>query len=229
MITVIHIALYHYGDWTELTEKYVIAIDNPYYVPIQSKGINLELFRINEGYSSYVKELINRIRNHGSTIVKVINVIPGKAYTDTVMYGDYDKSIKSVFVNNMFIISYSSFKYGLEYYTAILPPIKASVSKTLSELKSQLKEKANVISFKQERVSRLPTKIVPELTPMERNVINTAYELGFFNYPRGVNLDDIAKELESSKATVDYHLRNAIRKIITNYMGKEKELGWGQY
>ncbi|MGC8571220.1 MAG: helix-turn-helix domain-containing protein [Caldivirga sp.] len=171
--------------------------------------------------------LINRIRNHGSTIVKVINVIPGKAYTDTVMYGDYDKGIKSVFVNNMFIISYSSFRYGLEYYTAILPSIKASVSKTLSELKSQLKEKANVISLKQERVSRLPTKIISELTLMERNVINTAYELGFFNYPRSVNLDDIAKELESSKATVDYHLRNVIRKIIINYMGEGEGIRLG--
>ncbi|WP_291767581.1 helix-turn-helix domain-containing protein [Caldivirga sp. UBA161] len=229
MINVIHVILYHYGDWTELTEKYGMVIDNPYYVPVQSRGINFELFRIYERYGPYVKELINRIRNHGSTIVKVINVIPSREYTDTVMYGDYNKSIKSIFVNNMFIISYSSFKYGLEYYTAILPPIKASVSKTLSELKSQLKEKADVLSFKQERTRQLPTKIITELTPMERSVINTAYELGFFNYPRSASLDDVAKELKLSKATVDYHLRNAIRKIIFNYLIRREKLDWEQY
>ncbi|ABW02429.1 helix-turn-helix domain-containing protein [Caldivirga maquilingensis] len=229
MINVIHVVLNHYGDWTELTEKYDVVIDNPYYVPVQSMGINFELFRIHERYGSYVKELINRIRNHGSTIVKVINVIPNREYTDAVMYGDYSKSVKSIFVNNMFIISYSSFKYGLEYYTAILPPIKASVNKTLSELKSQLKEKADVISFKQERAKQLPVKIITELTPMERDVINTAYELGFFNYPRGANLDDVAKELKLSKATVDYHLRNAIRKIISSYLMKKEKLCWEQY
>ncbi|MGC8571221.1 MAG: hypothetical protein ACP5L1_07875 [Caldivirga sp.] len=57
MIIVIHIALYHYGDWTELAEEYNTAIDNPYYVPIQSKGINFELLRIHEGYGSYVKDI----------------------------------------------------------------------------------------------------------------------------------------------------------------------------
>ncbi len=229
MFNVIHVVLYHYGDWTELTEKYDIVIDNPYYVPIQSRSINFELFRIYERYGSYVKELINKIKNHGSTIVKVINVIPGGEYTDTIMYGDYNKSIKSIFVNNMFIITYSSFRYGLEYYTAVLPPIKTSVNKTLSELKSLLKEKADVISFKHEKARQLSTKIIAELTPMERDVINTAYELGFFNYPRGANLDDIAKELKLSKATVDYHLRNAIRKIIYNYIIRREKLGWEQY
>ena len=103
------------------------------------------------------------------------------------------------------------------------------MNKTLSELKSLLKEKADVISFKHEKARQLSTKIIAELTPMERDVINTAYELGFFNYPRGANLDDIAKELKLSKATVDYHLRNAIRKIIYNYIIRREKLGWEQY
>ena len=47
---------------------------------------------------------------------------------------------------------------------------------------------------------------------------NAVYELGLFNYPYGANLDDIAKELKLSKATVDYHLRNAIRKMIFSYL-----------
>jgi len=50
---------------------------------------------------------------------------------------------------------------------------------------------------------------------MERVVLTKAIELGYFNYPRGVGLGELARELGLSKATVDFHLRNAVRKVMS--------------
>lgn len=63
------------------------------------------------------------------------------------------------------------------------------------------------------------TSPIYSLTEIERKILQTAYHKGFFNYPRGINLDNLAKEFNISKATVNIHLRNALRKIISSYLG----------
>ena len=224
MINVVHVALHHYGDWTELTESFNFIVNNPYYLPIPSRGINLEVFRIYGGSRIDVREFIEKVKNHGSTIVKVLNIIPSRNYTDTVMYGDYGRSVKSIFVENMFIIEDSCFKQGMEYYTAVMAPLKVSVNKHISNLLSMLNERAHVASVNVNKVDLKDLEPINLLTPIEREVLNVAYELGYFNYPKGADLDEVAMELNLSKSTVNYHLRNAIKKIVSRSIkniGKE--------
>lgn len=213
----INVILHHYDDWTELTERYNIVVSNPYFMPIQGMGINFEVFRFNEGYNTLVKNFIDKIRLNGKTIVKVVRVIPHRKYTDVVMYGDYAKSVKSEFIRSMFMITKSEFKDGLEYYTAIAPVAIKSVKDSLTELKSRLQEKAGIVSLTYRQVDTMPINIWQDLTSKEAMVLKVAYEMGYFNYPRSVNLEDLAKELKLSKATVDYYLRSALRKLISNY------------
>ncbi len=52
------------------------------------------------------------------------------------------------------------------------------------------------------------------LTPSEYKITKIAYSKGYFEVPRLIKLDELAKELGLSKATIDEYIRNAIRKIL---------------
>lgn len=56
--------------------------------------------------------------------------------------------------------------------------------------------------------------IMPRLSEKQKQVIQLAVKLGYFDFPRKVNLDDLAKKLKLSKQTVQQHLRIAEKKLV---------------
>ncbi|WP_291999673.1 helix-turn-helix domain-containing protein [Caldivirga sp.] len=52
------------------------------------------------------------------------------------------------------------------------------------------------------------------LSPRELRIMRHAYRRGFFEIPRRIKLDELAKELGLSKATLDEYIRNSLNKII---------------
>ena len=56
-----------------------------------------------------------------------------------------------------------------------------------------------------------------ELTLKQKEILETAYMLGFFTYPRKITLTELAKHLKISKATLSENLRVSENKIISNY------------
>lgn len=69
-----------------------------------------------------------------------------------------------------------------------------------------------------EKVSMLRT--ASELTVAQEKVLELAFELGYFDIPRRINLDRLAKRLEISKATLDIMLRRAQRKLVASRLGQ---------
>ena len=55
------------------------------------------------------------------------------------------------------------------------------------------------------------------LTFREYTMLKFAFERGFFDSPKGVSLDEIAKAFQCSKSTASETLRRAIRKVIRSY------------
>ncbi|MFH1972443.1 MAG: helix-turn-helix domain-containing protein [archaeon] len=55
---------------------------------------------------------------------------------------------------------------------------------------------------------------MPKLSDKQRNTIELAVKKGYYEFPRKVNLNDLAKELKISKATAQQHLRTAEKKLI---------------
>jgi len=53
-----------------------------------------------------------------------------------------------------------------------------------------------------------------ELTREQERVLKLAFQLGYFDVPKGINLEKLGKRLEVSKATLDVMLRRAQRKIL---------------
>lgn len=64
--------------------------------------------------------------------------------------------------------------------------------------------------------------ISPKLSDKQNETINLAVSLGYYNFPRKINLDGLAKRLKLSKPTVQQHLRTAEKKMIPFLTGGMK-------
>ena len=57
------------------------------------------------------------------------------------------------------------------------------------------------------------------LSPLDINIMLTAYRAGYYDWPKKVNLSDLSKLTDLSKKTIDRHLRKCQRFLIANYTG----------
>lgn len=56
------------------------------------------------------------------------------------------------------------------------------------------------------------------LTARQREVLETAYELGYYEVPRGTTADEIARELDLDRSTVTEHLQRAERNLLSSVL-----------
>lgn len=54
-----------------------------------------------------------------------------------------------------------------------------------------------------------------ELTERQRDVLSTAHEAGYYEWPREMSGEELAAELDISPPTFQQHLRSAERKLVT--------------
>lgn len=88
-------------------------------------------------------------------------------------------------------------------------PLKNILERLPEEFKIKLK------SIEQTKIDEifLP-HIMPKLSEKQKQVLELAVKKGYFDFPRKINLDGLAKELKLSKQTVQQHLRVAEKKIV---------------
>ncbi|WP_262174730.1 helix-turn-helix domain-containing protein [Haloarcula laminariae] len=65
-----------------------------------------------------------------------------------------------------------------------------------------------------------PANLVPEFTQRQRQVIETAYENGYYDIPRETTTAEIADELGISRRTVEEHLRRGEKKLMDGFIGE---------
>jgi predicted DNA binding protein len=109
-----------------------------------------------------------------------------------------------------FLDSASSKSDGLLQWKVIAP--NAAALKGLVD-----KIKALGCSVEVKKISRLDS--LSELTRTQERVLQIAYEAGYFDIPRKIKLEKLAKRLEISKATLDVIIRRAQKKVIAVQMG----------
>ncbi|MGB2825170.1 MAG: helix-turn-helix domain-containing protein [Thermoplasmata archaeon] len=93
----------------------------------------------------------------------------------------------------------------------VIAPNGAALTKLVDDMKgvgaSVLVEKVTVL-----RTAR-------ELTIEQERALQTAFDLGYFDIPKKIKLDDLARRLNISKATLDVVLRRAQRKVVASHVG----------
>ncbi|MHB8561777.1 MAG: helix-turn-helix domain-containing protein [Thermoplasmataceae archaeon] len=62
-----------------------------------------------------------------------------------------------------------------------------------------------------------------DITARQEYVVKTALELGFFDYPKKVNLEGLSRRLNVSYVTLAEILRRAEKNIISSYFKKKEE------
>jgi DNA-binding CsgD family transcriptional regulator len=56
--------------------------------------------------------------------------------------------------------------------------------------------------------------LLSKLTPRQRQMLLTAYALGYYDVPRRISSDELSRHLKLDKSTIVEHLRKAERKLI---------------
>src|SRR5919107_2530591 len=73
-------------------------------------------------------------------------------------------------------------------------------------------------SFKILGLTSIDTKggasLLSKLTPRQRQMLLTAYALGYYDVPRRISSDELSRHLKVDKSTIVEHLRKAERKLI---------------
>lgn len=62
------------------------------------------------------------------------------------------------------------------------------------------------------------TRPMDELTDRQREVIQLAYEMGYYEVPRAISTEDVAAELDLDPSTVAEHLQRAERNLLTHHL-----------
>lgn len=111
---------------------------------------------------------------------------------------------------------------------ALYVTIHVCDTETLRELLRDFKAAFGRIEIKsliRERSDTDHAEIVPtdlrQLTPRQREVLQTAYEMGYFDNPRRANIGDISDDLGITATTLREHLNAAHSKILKDLLVHE--------
>lgn len=63
-----------------------------------------------------------------------------------------------------------------------------------------------------------PTTALDTLTDRQLEILETAFDLGYFEVPRNVSTDEVANELGLDPSTVAEHLRRAERNLLSELL-----------
>ncbi len=141
-----------------------------------------------------------------------VNKVPTKTKIPTTHYNPKTFFIKPVVVD----------KEGYEYWEIgswkkeLLSDFIVNLEKEDFEIKLLKMEnsKLNNIYFPQ---------VMPNLTINQKKALELAYEFGYYNYPRKIELKDLAKKANISLSTFREHLRRAEKRIMPDLIRNVKD------
>lgn len=93
----------------------------------------------------------------------------------------------------------------------VIAPSKSALNRLIASLESA---GANVTV---DKITVLRT--AKELTAEQERILHMALDLGYYDIPKKIGLDGLAKRLGISKATLDIVLRRAQRKVVASHIG----------
>ncbi|MFC1710913.1 helix-turn-helix domain-containing protein [Nanoarchaeota archaeon] len=77
------------------------------------------------------------------------------------------------------------------------------------------KYKAKLFYFKKQKISNIGIlNILPELTDKQKQALHLAVENGYYEYPRKITLEELAKLMKISLSTFQAHLRKAEKQLL---------------
>jgi predicted DNA binding protein len=92
------------------------------------------------------------------------------------------------------------------------------IKKHLENLERQARGRYRVVSLTDARFS--PNSPLARLTEKQRRVLITAYKLGYYDLPRRIGSEELARKLNLVKSTFVAHRRKAERRLLTEMLSE---------
>ncbi len=74
---------------------------------------------------------------------------------------------------------------------------------------------AELLKFKEEKISNISiTKLLPELTKKQKQALELAINNGYYDYPKKITMEKLAKLMKISYSTYQQHLKTSESKIM---------------
>ncbi len=204
--------LKHKGCWTGGLTKF------------KSKFITHNAISLNEGFVQDITEVFLENTNEATQIKKyfknnkliqkyeILEETETKLVIQLFTNTSNIKSIANIVLKNKCFLSKKVPLIDSYEIWTIAAPKKTAIRHALDEVKS-------LGTFKLLYIKK-STFDGFNLSPNQEKVINLAIELGYYNWPKHISIQELAKRLKLSKPTVAEHLRKAEIKIITKEFNK---------
>jgi|GEM_PF-413208 len=132
-----------------------------------------------------------------------------KSYLISVTKDIKETSILNLLGNRGAIFISEETWNGMEHWDFAVPvKLKNDIIKDLS----------NLIKIKEIKTNAFEPYYFMDLTPLQIRILETAINLGYYDYPKKTSLKDIAQNLGISKSVVLYNLRSINKKLGTGFL-----------
>ncbi|MEM3204366.1 MAG: helix-turn-helix domain-containing protein [Saccharolobus sp.] len=205
-----------HDDWSILTDKYSeeeLKVIMETRTPLLESRVENIIANVHASDTTILDELTNKIikTNNRITKIRILEKIRSKNETRALLLlsAKLRGGISEVIMNGG-AYHYSEYvSMGREKWSII------SDERTFRQIMlPNLKEIA--YSLKIIKEDMISVKNV--LTSKEAEVVYKAYKLGYFSWPKGIDLDELSQEIGISKAATLQTLRRALNKLIRNYI-----------
>jgi len=122
-----------------------------------------------------------------------------------------EDSIAEVFDKSLFFTRPVLMKEGFEYWE-----LGSWDKKKLIDFYQKVQKIATVkvLKLKPEFPAVFIQQAVPKLTGKQRTALELALELGYYQYPRKISVEELAKRISIPRTTFQEHLRKAEEKVM---------------
>lgn len=207
--------LYHDSCWSTITYDYNlnVQVNSVMYYPFESKLVATAT--INAENEKILNEFVNHFNKSYPSKRKVKYIVKFKKNGVYLIYfeSEYDLSISSIIYETKIPYWKEKIINGNENWKVLV-----FGKNQLNVLLERLKQIAKIKNFEINKID--PFKLSPEsvsieiLPKKEKEIILKAYELGYYDWPRGVDLDELSKIFNISKVALLKNLRKGEEKII---------------
>ncbi|QXJ28726.1 Bacterio-opsin activator domain-containing protein [Saccharolobus shibatae B12] len=202
----------HEDCWSKLTSDYPVLIKTIFAKPSKGKDYILGMDEVKTHNRRAFKGFLKSFRRDKSIyeIVQIIELDSRRGIYRILFKERYENMIMGIIENYMTLYMKDLIKDGNERLLLIMP------SDEVVALKRDLETLGEIHYFNAKRVDFndfIPTFF--DLSEQERNAVLQAIRLGYYEYPRKINLEELGKIMGISKPTLEEYLRKAEKKVMS--------------
>ncbi len=185
-------------------------------------------FAVRVRNSDVLRKFIQNVKNEfkNPNIIDFDLISTQKNYMNMFTMVDPKSSFYEIILKNEVIPIDVKVVNGEEYWTLFTR--KNNLSKVLQKIsdkslklddyKLEIESITNLTSFRSNILDKIFEDIVNELSLRQKEILIKAYKDGYYKWPRGKKIKEIAEDLRISKVTCLHHLRRAEIKIIEAFI-----------